>query len=184
MADHDYRRVHVIDPITSDIHLFGQGAISGKPAAVAISPVNTDILVATQSPHLVLVFDDRGRYQRNISLAYKPYGLFVDRRGYIFITGNNAVQIYDSMWHKVQSLGQLGTCPSCFVNPRGITVNSQNEALLEMDHSNDRIQVFMKTTRAGFGGRGEGLNCRKQRRNSCGERGEFQMERKWKSENA
>ena len=149
VADYNNRRIQVIDPITSDIHLLGEDVISGAPTAVTINPVNRDILVTTSYPNLVLVFDDRGRYKRNDSLSYIPYGLFVDRRGYILMTdvSNSAVHIYDLMWHKVQSFGRLGSCSSCFNYPIGITVSSQNEDLLVMDFNNNRIQVLTKTTR-------------------------------------
>ena len=149
VADHNNRRVQVIDPITSDIHLLGQDALSGWPTAVTINPVHRDILVTTSYSNLVLVFDDRGRYKRDVSLSYIPRGLFVDRRGYIFMTdaSNHAVHIYDPMWHDVQSFGQNGSCSSCFNYPIGITVNSQSEDLLVVDAGNNRIQVFRKTTR-------------------------------------
>ena len=149
VADYKNRRIQVIDPITSDIHLLGQDDISERPTAVAINPVNRDILVVTAYAHLILVFDDRGRNKRNMSLSYAPNGLFVDRRGYIFMTDDSkhAVHIYDSMWNEVQSLGQDGSCSSCFYYPAGITVNSQNEDMLVIDYANNRIQVFRKTTR-------------------------------------
>ena len=143
VADYSNRRVQVIDPITSDIHILGQDAISGRPAAVTINPVNRDI-----NPHLVLVFDDRGRYKRNMSFSYKPHGLFVDRRGYIFMTdSNHAVHIYDPMWHEVQSFGHQGSCFSCFTYPSSITVNSQSEDLLIMHNFNNRMKVSRKNTR-------------------------------------
>ena len=111
---------------------------------------NRDILVFTRDPDrfLVLVFDDRGRYERNVSFVYEPRGLFVDRRGYIFMTDgvNDAVHIYDPMWHEVQLFGQYGSCSSCFFAPIGITVKSENEDLLVTDRTNGRIQVFRKTT--------------------------------------
>ena len=145
VADYNNRRIQVIDPITSDIHLLGQDGIDLWPTALAINPVNMDILVATKDPHLVLVFDDRGRYKRNESLSYRSYGLFVDRRGYISMTdsSNYAVHIYDPMWHEVQSFGQHVSCSSCFNSPTGITVNSQNEDLLVIQVG---IHVFRKTT--------------------------------------
>ena len=149
VTDHNNRRIQVIDPITSDIHLLGQDVISGAPRAVKINPVNRDILVITREPYFVLVFDDRGRYKRDMSLPYAPYGLFVDLRGYVFMTDYtyNAVHIYDPMWQEVQSFGQYGSCSSCFNKPFGITVNSQNEDLLVIDFFNNRMQVFRKTTR-------------------------------------
>ena len=42
MADHNNRRIQVIDPITSDIHLLGQDAISGLPRVLTINPINRD----------------------------------------------------------------------------------------------------------------------------------------------
>ena len=139
--------LQVIDTITSDIRLLSQEAIHGYLRDITINPVNKDILVITADPLLVLVLDDRGRPKRNVSLSYKANGLFVDRRGYIFITTYDAVHIYDPMWHEVQSFGRYGSCSSCFNNPHVITVNSQNENLLVKDYSNNRIQVFRKTTR-------------------------------------
>ena len=147
VADSNNRRIQVIDPITSDIHLLGQDVISGYTVAVTIHPVNRDILVATLYPYLVLVFDDRGRYKLSESLSYPPHGLFVVRRGYIFITTLDAARIYDPIWNEVQSFRQNGSCSSCLNHPYGITVNSQNEDLLVMDYSNNRMQVFRKTTR-------------------------------------
>ena len=157
VPDYNNRRIQVIDPITSDIHLLAQDVISGRPTAVAINPVNRDILVATDNPRLVVVFDDRGRYKLHKSflyasdglLAYIPYGLFVNQRGYTLITDyhNHAVHIYDPMWYRVQLIGQPGSCSSCFNHPIGITVNSENEDLLVTDYHNNRIQVFSKTTR-------------------------------------
>ena len=144
VADTHNYRVQVIDPITSDIHiLIGQDDL--WPTDLTINPVNRDILVFTY--RLVLVFDDRGRYTYNVSLSYESNGMFVDRRGYICMTDNTneAVHIYDPMWHKVQSLD--GSCSSCFNYPAGLTVNSQNEDLLVVDAGNNRIQVFRKTTR-------------------------------------
>ena len=148
VTDHRNDRVQVIDPITSDIKIFHDD-MPGHPTAVTINPVNGDILVAGEQPPFVQVFDAHGRSKNLVSLSYVPRGLFVDPRGFIFVTDitNEAIRIYDPMWNEAQSFGQYGICPSCFYNPVGIAVNSQNEDLLVMDHSNSRIQIFRKITR-------------------------------------
>jgi DNA-binding beta-propeller fold protein YncE len=112
---------------------------------VAIHPLTGDILVVMEEQY-VLIITDGGDYKQKVTLSYKSYGLFVDTRGYIYVTDDtgHAVHIYDRAWNTKQIFGKYGSCPGCFRNPRGIYVNNDNGDIIVADSSNKRVQMFSR----------------------------------------
>jgi DNA-binding beta-propeller fold protein YncE len=143
VADYYNKRVQILDPNTNNITLLDAPVLYDSLVAIAINTVSGDVMVA-MSKGYVLIFNDRGEYKQKVSLSHRSDSIFVDVRGFSYVTDifYDAVHIYDHMWKLKQTFGKQGTCSGCFNKPIDILVNNNNGDILVADNQNNNIQVF------------------------------------------
>jgi hypothetical protein len=91
----------------------------------------------------VLVFSDQGDFKHN-ETSYRSFGLFVDARGYIYVSDydNSRINIYDQTWNKKQTFGKSGDCLSCLKSPLDTAVNATNGDIVVVTYANPKIMIF------------------------------------------
>ena len=119
------------------------------PACVAVGP-EFEVYVTDELRHLICVFDQNGRFIRNIGEPGTAPGQF-DRPSGIVFADDGSMYVCDTMNHRVQHLtsageylngyGSLGVDHSQFDSPWGIDLDGDGNVYVA-DHRNNRVQKF------------------------------------------
>lgn len=140
---------------------------NASPWGVAM--VNDGEIAVTSSDNVIRIYTTRGREVETIRSNFtKPYGIWSDGNGTIWITDREAhnVQKFSregtyGKFKKIFQFGHKGVNPGQFSHPRGVALHSSSSSVYISDMKNHRIQIFSQTLsvpkyQGQFGGPGSG----------------------------
>lgn len=127
------------------------------PTAVAVDS-SKNVYVTDTSNSRVQVFDSSGTYQSQFGTSGSgdgaftftvqhavlyPNGIVLDSSKNIYVvdTGNNRIQIFDSIFNFKTKFGSTGNGNGSFISPSGIALDSSRNMYVA-DTANSRIQIF------------------------------------------
>ncbi len=120
------------------------------PRGVAVSPANSQIVVADSSNHRVQIFDQRGQFVRTFGSYGQGDGEFDCLAGVAITTSGNIViadrynhriQVFDATGNFVRKFGEEGSADGQLNYPWGVGTDGDRNIYV-CDKENNRVQVY------------------------------------------
>jgi probable HAF family extracellular repeat protein len=128
---------------------------TGGQTALAVDPVNHNIVAVDVQGQRVLIFNSAGVFQSQFGTAGYGAGQFAFNRTALGIavdpvtenilvsdSGNNRVQIFNSAGVFQSQFGTVGSGYAQFGNPSGIAIDPTSRNIVVADWGNSRVQIF------------------------------------------
>jgi probable HAF family extracellular repeat protein len=135
----------------------GDGLLVGRAAAIAVDPVNHNIVVVDDIGCRVLIFNSAGQFQSVFGsrgnapgqFLVSPFffpGVAIDPTSENIIvtdTGNNRVQIFNSSGVYLSQFGTFGSGDGQFgYGPSGVAIDPVSRNIIVTDTGTNRVQIF------------------------------------------
>jgi hypothetical protein len=150
----------------------GDGLFVGPPFAIAVDPVNLNIVAVDARGQRVLIFNSAGQFLSVFGapgsapgqFAFQsnnfPVGVAIDPASENIIvtdTGNNRVEIFNSAGVYLSQFGTYGSGNGQFAMPTGVAIDPVSRNIVVADLS-DRVQIFNSAGvyQSQFGAPGQG----------------------------
>lgn len=130
----------VADPVPNLPHLQRINPGFHAPSMLAVDPQGR-FYVLDPDKHLLFITDALGAAHVKISLAFKPAGIGVDQRGYIFMGDLNAKAVH--VWNELgEFMFNLGVGDNEFTNPIAIKINNNTGKVFVADSPTHQIRTY------------------------------------------
>ena len=136
----------------------GDGLLVGRPAAIAVDPVNHNIVVVDDLGGRVLIFNSAGQFQSVFGSQGSAPGQFVFTPFFyphvaidpasenIIVTdsGNNRVEIFNSAGVYLSQFGipWVDGGPGQLFNPSGVAIDPASHNIVVADWGDGRVEIF------------------------------------------
>lgn len=155
VADTTLRKVLVYDGLGLHLHDIASPALVHRPTGVAVDAAGQQVYVIDRGDndndrHRVLVFDPKGRVQREIGTRGSGPGSFnipvqgavaPDDTLWVLDAGNFRLQAFDREGRFLRAFGQVGNGLGQFARPRGLACDAQGRIYVS-DGAFGNVQVF------------------------------------------